>query len=554
METLTRNEHKLSGQDPSLLEVGTTPVAEFAQNARDALIYTLVQSPLSGATQLMDKSLGTNHLPKVQFMNAPKEAEVGTPAWTGQVIGATIGTAAPFLALHRMIGPGAAAKLESTNAYGLGRQALPHLGKSMLAGGAYSAILQPVNEKEEGNFWLARGRNGVTGGLAALTLTATSIGLKSTRIGVLTNDVVAGSISGVPAGLVSANAHSLLAGKGWATSKENGQAVATFVLGGAFLGGANMVHEYVKPTTGMRGVRTLEDVVKLADSTRTADHEVRISALMAEERAGRPYFASPGKTRQYDAVMESLKDSPMPLEQKKLVANAAQDLATSFEALAKVESDYVVTMYGSARTTAEQFEYHRARYTSGLMAQKGMAVMTGGGVDVNVRKSIMDAGNRGAMEAGGESIGVSLELPFEAAANPFQSTKLIHREFFTRKEVLRKANGFIVEEGGLGSVDEAMEVLSHLQCGKAPGAPVYFIGNKTYGPVAKALENLVSRGLMSPKDLKLFKIVEDPRLAVQGLEAHRDALRATRAAQVQIGVPSPAEASPLLSAAKPAGR
>lgn len=223
-----------SGQE-KLLDAGRTPATDFAENARDALLFSLIQTPLSGATQLVDKmiqtplsgathladkTVGTDLMAKTQIFSAPKQAEFGTSAWLGQVTGSTLGTALPFIALHRMMGPGAAAKLEITNNYGLCRAAMPALGKSMLVGGAYAAVLQPVNEKEEGNFWLARGRNAATGSLVGLTLTATAIGLKSTGVRALNHDIVAGGLSGIPAGLVSANSHSLLSGKGLATGKE----------------------------------------------------------------------------------------------------------------------------------------------------------------------------------------------------------------------------------------------------------------------------------------------------------------------------------------------
>lgn len=547
METLTRSsELNLAGNDRNLLDPGKTPVGEFAENARDALLYSLVQAPINGVTQLVDKTLDSKLMEKCQLFRGPKEAEFGTPGWTGQVIGSTVGTALPFIAMHRMIGPGAAAQLEATNAYGLGRAALPHLGKAALAGGLYTALLQPVDESKEGNFWVARGRNGLTGALSAVTLTATAIGLKSTRIGLLNNDMIAGAISGVPAGLVSANSHSLLMGKGLANGSENLQAVTTFALGGAFLGGANMVHEHVNPTTGMQGVRTLEEMKKMADSTRTRDFEIRNQKMLKQELEGRPYFTVEGQaTRFYDLIMEQFKTSgsTIPVEQQRLIAQGAQDMVTSLEALSKVKADYVVTVYGSARILEDSFAYQRTRYLSGALGREGMAGMTGGGVDLKVRRGVMDAGNRGFFEAGAESIGVSIQLPFEAASNPFQTIKLIHQEYYTRKEVLRKANAFVIEEGGLGSVDEAMELLCHLQCGKAPEAPVYFIGTPTYGPIARALENMVSRGLMSRKDLSLYRVVEDPRVIIKALKDHREGLRATRSAaeNVRVGIPDQPE-------------
>ena len=522
MESLTRDQQRL-------LDVGKPPVNDFAENARDALLFSLIQTPLSGATQLVDKSIGTDLMKKTQLFSGPKEAEFGTSAWLGQVTGSTLGAALPFIALHRMMGPGAAARLETTNSYGLCRAALPSLGKSMLVGGAYSAVFQPVNEKEEGNFWLARGRNATTGSLVGLTLTATAIGLKSTGVRALNHDIVAGGLSGIPAGLVSANTHSLLSGKGLATAKENFQSVATFSLGGAFLGGTNMVHEYIRPTSGIRGVRTLEDVIREADNTRTANFDKRNALMLASEAEGRPYSALPGKPNAlYEQVMASLAESNLDPKMKQLVATSHVDLVTSLEAIK--DAGYTVTIYGSARIGPERFEYQRCRWLAGMLGRDGITTMTGGGVDLHVRRGIMDAANRGGFEAGGKSIGVSIQLPFEGGANPFQDVKLLHQNYNPRKEVLRKANAFVVEEGGLGTVDEAMELLCHLQCRKQDAAPVFFVGNRTYGPLVKALENLVGRGLMSPADMKLFKVVEDPRQIHREILQHRAAWEAAQSA------------------------
>lgn len=524
MDSLKRDEQKL-------LEVGKTPANEFAENARDAFLQSLVQMPLTGATQLVDKAIGTELVSKVQIFSGPKPAEFGTPGWAGQIAGGTLGSALPFIALHRMMGPGAAASLETSANYGLGRAALPHLGKSALVGGLYSSILVPVDTstpEKEADFWAARLRNGATGSLTGITLTATAIGLKSTGVRALNHDIVAGGLSGIPAGLVSANAHSLMEGKGFAKPKDMAQQVATFTLGGAFLGGSNMVHEHIFPTSGIRGVRTVEDMSKLADTTRTPDYAQRNALLLAEEVAGRPYAMLPGKPNQVaNAVLKSLEGSTLPAAQKRLVADSHQDLLTSLEAING--TGYKVTVYGSARIGPERFEYQRCRWFSGELAKNDITVMTGGGVDRNVRRGIMDAGNRGAFEAGGKSIGVSIELPFEGGANPFQTIKLTHQNYSTRKEVLRKANAYVIEEGGLGTVDEAMELLCNLQCRKQDAGPVFFIGTKTYGPLVKALDNLVNRGLMSPGDMKLFRVVDDPNIALQAILKHKAAWEAANA-------------------------
>jgi uncharacterized protein (TIGR00730 family) len=283
----------------------------------------------------------------------------------------------------------------------------------------------------------------------------------------------------------------------------------------------------------MRGVRTYEDMQKLADSTRTPDYAARNAAMMKQELAGRPYYATPGeKGKHYLAVMEALKDSPLPEHDRHFLAQSHQEMATSLIALQEANLGYTVTMYGSARIPETSFAYPRARYTAGVLAKEhGISGMTGGGVSLTDRRGIMDAGNRGFFEAGGKSVGVSIVLPFEAASNPFQTTKLIHANYSTRKEVLRRSNAFIIEEGGLGTLDEAFELLCHLQCEKQAGAPVYIIGSGTYGPVRGALQKMVNQGLMSAKDMNLFKLVEDPRIAIKGIAGHKASLEAATGLQ-----------------------
>ncbi|MBZ0184835.1 MAG: TIGR00730 family Rossman fold protein [Candidatus Obscuribacterales bacterium] len=479
-------------------------IGQFTSNAWGSFKHSLLQNPVNGVVQLSDRTFGTDLLPHVQFVDPVPAAEGGSAGWWGQAVGSTVGTALPLIAMYKFMGPGAGSKLQLSQGFGLGRVALPIVEKSALIGAGYAGILQPVSEKED--FWQARVRNTVVGGLTGATLTAAGIGIKSAAITGLKNDVAVGALSGLPAGIVNANSHSLLSGRGLASLSENIETTALFVTGGALIGGMNSLHEMVKPTSGIRGVRTWEDINKLADSTKLKN----AGTLRGTERIADPSLPNTGKV--YRSAFESLKGQPLSAEQKNLIARGQQDLVHSLEHIGPNRP--VVTIYGSARTPESAFPYQRTRYTAGMLAKDGWTVMTGGG-----EKGIMRAANQGAFESGGKSIGVNIELPFEQRPNPFQNISITHKNFFTRKQALRTADAFIVEQGGIGTLDEAAEVLTHLQTKMMQGTPVYFVGSKNYGPLKTLFQQFQSNGTISPGDMKLFKIVDDPNIIIRELSA-----------------------------------
>ncbi len=505
-------------------------VSTFVENAWDSLRYNAVQVPADGIAQLSDRVLGTNYLPNVQMFEAPKQAEFGSTAWYGQTIGGTVGGALPFIAMYRMMGPGGAANLE-TGAYGLGRAALPYIGKAAATGAIYSGVFQPVQDTD--HFWSGRMKNATVGGLTGATLTASSIGLKASGVRFLSNDIVAGAASGVPSGVVAANAHSLMEGKGLATAQDTLQTAATFSLGGAFMGGANALHEHLKPTSGIRGVRTVEDMRKLADSTRAPDWETRrAQALFDQAQAAiRQKAMGDSKTtadgsrtfltqfdlttasdNHYTAVYKALSRSKLPDDLKEMIARGNHDLIVGMEAIQGQEP--IVVIYGSARLGEDTFAYQRTRYLAGRLAQKGITVMTGGG-----EKGIMEAANRGAFEAGGKSIGVNVELPFEQKPNPWLTTSVTHRDFFTRKEVLRAVKAVVIEEGGFGTSDEGFNGLTLMQTGKTEKIPTFFEGVNFYKPLVKGFieGSMLKTKVISPEDIHLYTLTGDPNSIVNRL-------------------------------------
>lgn len=481
-----------------------TAVEQFSEQAWKSYKYSAVQAPIDGLTQLLDHSLQTNILPNVQIFEQPEPQEIGSAGWHGQVVGSTLGVASQMAILHRLVGPGATSKLELTSSYGLGVRAFPALGKAAVTGAVYSGVFQPVGNNE--NFSTARLRNAAVGSLTALSLTSSSIALKSSGVKLLRNDTVAGALSGAPAGFISAESQALMAEGRLASRDEIKQSMATFALGGGMMGAVNSAHEFLKPTSGIRGVRSLEDMTRLAESTRAPNFEQLAKAVSLPAR---------NHARLFQSTARSLNGSSLSGDEKVLVARGHRDLVDSFEQLKSVGP--TVTIYGSARLAEDTFAYQRTRYTAGKLAENGWAVMTGGG-----EKGIMRAANQGAFEAGGKSIGVNVELPFEQKPNPFQTISLEHKNFFTRKEALRKADAFIIEEGGLGTLDEAMEVLTLAQTGKIQKTPpIYFVGRETYRPVEDLLNTLVRHGTVSPKDLGLFKVVDDPNKIIRDLSSYR---------------------------------
>ena len=161
-----------------------------------------------------------------------------------------------------------------------------------------------------------------------------------------------------------------------------------------------------------------------------------------------------------------------------------------------------VSIFGSARTPSSDPHYQKAVETGRLLAKAGIPVITGGG------PGIMEAANRGAMEAKGLSIGCNIELPFEQGANPYLSRSLNFKFFFVRKTMFVKyATAFIVFPGGYGTLDELFEALTLIQTGKVKPMPILFFGREFWERIVN-FEALVEEGVIAERDLELFKFVE----------------------------------------------
>ncbi|MEX0909897.1 MAG: TIGR00730 family Rossman fold protein [Candidatus Paceibacterota bacterium] len=166
-----------------------------------------------------------------------------------------------------------------------------------------------------------------------------------------------------------------------------------------------------------------------------------------------------------------------------------------------------VTFFGSARFTESHPYYQKAREIAAKVSLEGYTVVTGGG------GGIMEAGNRGAHEAGGDSLGFNIELPFEQKLNPYVSEHLAFRYFFSRKVLLAfSAEAFLFFPGGFGTLDEFFEILTLVQTKKIPRVPLILVGNEFWGKLHSYIieELLENYKTINPEDTNLYNITEDP--------------------------------------------
>jgi uncharacterized protein (TIGR00730 family) len=179
------------------------------------------------------------------------------------------------------------------------------------------------------------------------------------------------------------------------------------------------------------------------------------------------------------------------------------EFAQGFEEMARIGK--AVTVFGSARLRQGDRYVESAERLAVDLAKAGYAVVTGGG------PGVMEAANKGAVEAGGKSVGLNIDLPHEQAPNPYQTHELSFRYFFVRKVMLVKySTAFVVFPGGFGTIDELFEALTLIQTKKITPFPVFLVGVEYWRGLVQWLQGtLVRSGAVSESDLHLFKVVDD---------------------------------------------
>jgi uncharacterized protein (TIGR00730 family) len=164
-----------------------------------------------------------------------------------------------------------------------------------------------------------------------------------------------------------------------------------------------------------------------------------------------------------------------------------------------------VSVFGSARTPPDHPMYDTAERLGAKLARAGLAVITGGG------PGVMEAANKGAAEAGGVSVGLGIELPFESGLNPYVNLGINFRYFFARKTMFVKyAQGFVVLPGGYGTLDELFEALTLVQTQKVTSFPIALFDSAYWSGLIAWLRSAPSeRGTISATDLELFTLTDD---------------------------------------------
>jgi len=185
------------------------------------------------------------------------------------------------------------------------------------------------------------------------------------------------------------------------------------------------------------------------------------------------------------------------------------EFVEGFETLEKTKN--AITVWGSARVKEDNIWYKKAVETGRLLVESGYSVITGGG------PGIMEAANKGASLANGDSIGLNIELPHEQKPNPYIKTLISFKYFFTRKVMfLKYTKGFIIFPGGYGTMDEFAETMTLIQTGRIHKFPIVLMGKEYWEGLIKWLENrLLKDDYIEKSDLTLFQIAEEPEEAVK---------------------------------------
>ncbi len=171
---------------------------------------------------------------------------------------------------------------------------------------------------------------------------------------------------------------------------------------------------------------------------------------------------------------------------------------------ALAELGAAIAIFGSARIKQDSAEYADARALGRMLAEAGFAVITGGG------PGVMEAGNRGARDADGLSVGCNIELPMEQHENPYLNISVNFRYFFVRKTMFVKySNGFVIFPGGFGTLDELFESLTLVQTHKINRFPIVLYGTKFWGGLLDWVKSTqLAAGMISPEDLNLLIVTD----------------------------------------------
>lgn len=201
-----------------------------------------------------------------------------------------------------------------------------------------------------------------------------------------------------------------------------------------------------------------------------------------------------------------------------MVFKIMAEFVDGYEKLAKIGP--CVSIFGSARLAPDSTYYQMAVDIAHKITEIGFGVITGGG------PGIMEAGNMGARNGGGKSIGLNIELPFEQHFNPYidKPYSMDFDYFFVRKVMFVKySQGFIVMPGGFGTLDELTEAITLIQTNKIGKFPIVLVGSEFWGGLLEWFQKtLLAAGMIAEEDLNLYRVVDNAEDAVAHIKAFYD--------------------------------
>jgi len=180
------------------------------------------------------------------------------------------------------------------------------------------------------------------------------------------------------------------------------------------------------------------------------------------------------------------------------------EFVEAIETLSKLKNS--VSIFGSARVRPDDPYYKKTEYLARRLAENGFSVITGGG------PGIMEAANKGASAAGGQSVGMNIRLPYEQKPNPYANTVIEYKYFFIRKVMFVKyAVAYVILPGGFGTMDELFEALTLIQTKRIKGFPVIMMGSEYWQGLLDWIKNtMLHNDKIEPADLEIIQVLDDP--------------------------------------------
>jgi uncharacterized protein (TIGR00730 family) len=202
------------------------------------------------------------------------------------------------------------------------------------------------------------------------------------------------------------------------------------------------------------------------------------------------------------------------IEESWRVFRIMAEFVEAIETLSGVKN--AVSIFGSARTKPDDPYYQKTELLARRLVEKGFGVITGGG------PGVMEAANKGAAEAGGQSVGMNIRLPLEQKPNPYANVSIDYKYFFIRKVMFVKyAVAYVILPGGFGTMDELFEALTLIQTKRIKSFPVILMGSEYWKGLFDWLrETMLRDNKISPEDLERFQIIDDPDEAVKHIQKY----------------------------------